>query len=85
MLGKIKYANAVSNLLDILKNKSLTANVSLQEKICAALDFIGSPEAIPTLSEIAESKSFLGIRWYYTVELRHAAQIALESIKRKQK
>ena len=34
---------------------------ALQEKICIVLGTIGSPEALPTLTEIAESKSFLGI------------------------
>jgi len=75
-------------LLNMLKKPPKLTPIeqtALQEKICAALEYIGSPEAIPTLSEIAESKSFLGIRWYYTVELRHAAKRALESIKRKQK
>lgn len=88
MLGKAKCADAVTTLLNLLKKPPKLTPIeqtSLQEKICAALEFIGSPEAIPTLSEIAESKSFLGIRWYYTVELIHAAKIALESIKRKQK
>jgi HEAT repeat protein len=88
MLGKVKYTKAVTPLLDMLKKPpklTLIDQTALQEKICAALEYIGSPEAIPTLSEIAESKSFLGIRWYYTVELRNAAKRALESIKRKQK
>jgi HEAT repeat protein len=88
MLGKVKCSEAVSDLLKMLKKPPKMTPIeqtALQEKICAALDIIGSPEAIPTLSEIAEAKSFLGIRWYYTVELRHAAQRALESIKRKQK
>ena len=88
MLGKVKCTEAVMPLLNILKKPPKLTPIeqtALQEKICAALEYIGSPEAIPTLSEIAESKSFLGIRWYYTVELRHAAKRALESIKRKQK
>jgi HEAT repeat protein len=83
MLGKIKYAKAVTNLLDILKNKSSIANIPLQEKVCNALGSIGSPEAIPALSELAESKSFLGIR-SYPVEVKYAAKRALASIKRKQ-
>jgi HEAT repeat protein len=76
----------VTNLLDILENKSLPVKdeyVSLQEKICNTLGAIGSPEAIPTLSEIAESKSFLGIR-SCPVEVKYAAKRALASIKRKQ-
>lgn len=88
MLGKARCSEAVTPLLNLLKKPPKLTPIeqtALQEKICAALEYIGSPEAIPTLSEIAESKSFLGIRWYYTVELRNAAKRALESIKRKQK
>jgi HEAT repeat protein len=88
MLGKVKCTEAVTPLLNMLKKPpklTLIDQTALQEKICTALEYIGSPEAIPALSEIVESKSFLGIRWYYTVELRQAAQRALESIKRKQK
>jgi HEAT repeat protein len=81
-LGKIKYTKAASNLLDILKNKSLMANIALQEKVCNALGAIGSSDAMPALSEIAESKSFLGIR-SYPVEIKYAAKRALASIKRK--
>jgi HEAT repeat protein len=76
----------VTILLDMLKNKSLIAKdeqISMQEKICTALGTIGSPEAIKTLSEIAESKSFLGIR-SYPEEVKHAAKRALANIKRKQ-
>jgi HEAT repeat protein len=86
MLGKIRCTEAVPNLLDMLKNKSLIAKdeqISLQEKICSALGAIGSPEAIKTLSEIAESKSFLSIR-SYPEEVKHAANSALADIKRKQ-
>jgi HEAT repeat protein len=86
LLGKIRYAEAVTILLDMLKNKSLIAKdeqISMQEKICTALGTIGSPEAIKTLSEIAESKSFLGIR-SYPEEVKHAAKLALANIKRKQ-
>jgi len=82
MLGKAKYTKAVPNLLDILKNKS-SQSTSLQEKICNALGAIGSRDAIPALSEIAESKSFLGIR-PYPVEVKYAAKRALASISRKQ-
>lgn len=88
MLGKVRCSEAVTPLLNLLKKPPKLTPIeqtTLQEKICAALEYIGSPEAIPTLSEIAESKSFLGIRWYYTVEFRNAAKRALESIKRKQK
>ena len=70
----------------MLKNKPLIANdeqISLQEQICNALGAIGSPEAINTLSEIAESKSILGIG-SYTKEVKAAAERALANIKRKQ-
>jgi HEAT repeat protein len=84
-LGKIKYTEAVSGLVDALKSKSAMdkdALISLQEKICTALGMIGSPEAIKALSEIAEAKSFLGIG-SYSKEVKYAAEMALASIKRK--
>ena len=86
MLGKIRCTEAVTDLLDMLKNKSSMAKdeqISLQEKICNALGAIGSSEAIKTLSEIAESKSFLGIG-SYPEEVKYAAKRALANIKRKQ-
>jgi len=86
-LGNAKCAEAVPNLLDLLKKRSLIASQSqndLQEKICISLGLIGSPEAIPALSEIAESKSFLRIR-VYTEKVKHAADRALKSIKIRQK
>jgi HEAT repeat protein len=86
MLGKIRCTEAVHSLLDMLKNKSLIAKdeqISLQEKICNALGIIGSSEAIKTLSEIAESKSILGIG-SYPKEVKSAAERALANIKRKQ-
>jgi HEAT repeat protein len=86
-LGNAKCAEAVPNLLDLLKKRSLIASQSqndLQEKICIALGLIGSPEAIPALSEIAESKSFFRIRTY-PEKVKQAADRALESIRRKQK
>jgi HEAT repeat protein len=85
-LGKIRCTEAVTNLLDIFKNKSSLSKdeqISLQQKTCNALGAIGSPEAIKPLSEIAESKSFLGLR-SYPVEVQYAAKRALASIKRKQ-
>ena len=87
MLGRIKCTEAVDDLLDMLKTKTSMAKeeqISLQEKICNALGAIGSPnESIKTLSEIAESKSFLGIR-SYPEEVKYAAEKALEEIRRKQ-
>jgi HEAT repeat protein len=86
-LGNAKCAEAVPNLLDMLKKRSLLASqlqIDLQEKICIALGLIGSPEAISALSEIAESKSFLRIR-AYPEKVKHAAGRALKSIKIRQK
>ena len=86
MLGKIKCTEAVNTLIDLLKNKTAMSKdeqTSLQEKVCDALAAIGSSEAIPALTEITESKSFLGIGSYPT-EVKHAAEKALASIKRKQ-
>ncbi len=87
MLGKLRFTNAVINLIDILKNKTLTSkddHLTLQVKVCDALGAIGSPDAIPLLMEISESKSFLGIGSYPT-EVKYAAKRALASIERKQK
>ena len=85
-LGKIRCAEAVPRLLDMFKSKSSLSKeeqISLQQKICNALGAIGSPDAIKPLSEIAESKSFLGL-WSYPEEVTYAAKRALTSIKRKQ-
>jgi HEAT repeat protein len=84
-LGKIKCVEAVTDLLYMLKSKSTMAKdaqISLQDKICNALEAIGSPEAIPALSEIADSKSFLGIQSSYPKEITHAAKRALVYIKK---
>jgi HEAT repeat protein len=84
-LGKIRCAEAVPDLLDMLKSKSSmekAKQISFQEIICNALGAIGSTEAIPALTEIAESKSFLGISSYPT-EVKYAAKRALTSIQRK--
>jgi len=86
MLGKIRCTEAVPHLLDMLRSKSLIAKdeqISLQEIICNALGTIGSLEAIKTLSEIAESKSILGIG-SYPKEVKSAANRAVANIKRKQ-
>jgi HEAT repeat protein len=86
MLGKVRCTEAVNDLLDMFKTKTSLAKgeqISLQEKICNALGAIGSPGAIKTLSEVAESKSFLGIQ-SYPEEVKNAAKRALEEIKRKQ-
>jgi len=61
MLGKIRCTEAVPNLLDMLKNKSLIAKdeqISLQEKICSALGAIGSPEAIKLFQKLPNQNLF---------------------------
>lgn len=85
LLGKIKSSEAVSPLLDMLKNKSSASKneqLTLQEKICDALGAIGSAKAISALSEIVDSKSFLGLSSYPS-EVKYAAKRALTSIQRK--
>jgi HEAT repeat protein len=86
MLGKIKCTEAVTDLQFMLKSKYSTMakndQISLQEEICNALGSIGSTEAIKILSEIAESKSILGIG-SYSKEVKYAAERALTYIKRR--
>ncbi len=86
MLGKIRSVEAVPELMMMLKDKSSMSKenqISLQENICNALGAIGSTKAIPLLSEITDSKSFLGIS-SYPIEVKYAAKRALASIQRKQ-
>ncbi len=85
-LGNAKCVDAVPELLNMLKTRSAIApslRADLEEKICIALGAIGSPEAIPVLSEIAESKSFLRIGTY-PQKVKIAAGMALISIRKKQ-
>jgi len=85
VLGRIKCTEAVSDLQDMIKTKTSMPKdeqIVFHEKICSALGSIGSPEAIKVLSEIAESKSILGIG-SYPKEVKYAAQRALASIKRR--
>ncbi len=85
-LGNAKCVDAVPELLNMLKTRSAIApslRADLEEKICIALGAIGSPEAIPALSEIAESKSFLRIGTY-PQKVKIAAGMALISIRKKQ-
>jgi HEAT repeat protein len=84
-LGQSKVAEAVSPLLAILKERPLmtsSARINLEEKICIALGAIGSPDAIPFLSEIAETKSFLSLR-SYPEKVKGAAARALVTLRRK--
>ena len=85
-LGSAKAADSVPDLLNILTTRPLVATATrslLEEGICTALGAIGSADAIPVLSEIAESNSFFRIR-SYPDKLRAAAARALESIRKKQ-
>jgi HEAT repeat protein len=54
----------------------------MEEKICTALGLIGSPDAIPLLVKIVESKSFLGIS-RYPEKVKVAAGKALASLKKR--
>jgi HEAT repeat protein len=85
-LGNAKCVDAVPDLLNMLKTRSAIApslRADLEEKICIALGAIGSPEAMPALSEIAESKYFLRIGTY-PKKVKIAAGMALVSIRKKQ-
>ena len=85
-LGNAKAADIVPDLLDILTTRpfvTTAARTLMEEKICIALGAIGSPEAIPDLSEIAEPKSFFRIS-SYPKKVKAAAARVLESIRKKQ-
>ena len=85
-IGNAKAADIVPDLLDILTTRPFVTTAArslMEEKICVALGVIGSPEAIPDLSEIAESKSFFRIR-SYPEKVKAAAARALASIRKKQ-
>ena len=85
-LGNAKAADIVPDLLDILTIRpfvTTAARTIMEEKICVALSVIGSPKAIPDLSEIVESKSFFRIR-SYSEKVKAAAARALASIRKKQ-
>jgi HEPN domain-containing protein len=84
LLGKIKYAESIPQLLEMLSKKSSISReeqITMQEKICNALGAIGSSEAEPALTEIADSKSFLGMGGY-PEEVKVAARRALKLIKK---
>jgi len=81
LAGK-KCTDAITGLIDLfeagsIKDKSLRTDV--EEKICNVLGSLGSPEAIPFLSRIAESKSFLGLS-RYSEKVKIAAGKALAAI-----
>ncbi|MBU2621014.1 MAG: HEAT repeat domain-containing protein [Proteobacteria bacterium] len=84
-LGNAKAADIVPDLLNILITRpfvTTAARIQMEEKICVALGDIGSPEAIPALSEISESKSFFRVS-SYPENVKTAAARALESIRKK--
>jgi HEAT repeat protein len=84
-LGNAKAADSVHDLLNILTTRPLvntTSRMLIEETICVALGAIGSPEAIPVLSEIAETKSFFRLR-SYPKKIKAEAAKALASIKNK--
>jgi len=86
-LGNAKAADIVPDLLKILITRpfvTTAARTQMEEKICVALGAIGSPEAIPDLSEIAEPKSFFRIS-SYPENVKAAAANALKFIRKKQK
>ena len=83
MLGRLKWADAVVPLLDLLKDRPFipsSSRTDLEAEICVALGRIGAPGAIRTLSEIRESKSFLGVQPYHE-RVIIAASRALASIR----
>ena len=85
ILGQSRASDAVLPLLELLKERPLIASAArqnLEEKICTALGAIGSPDAIPVLSEIAETKSFLGLR-SYPDKVKAAAARSLVVLRRK--
>lgn len=85
VLGNAKCTEAAATLIGFfetspISNKSLRAD--MEEKICIALGLIGSPDAIPLLVKIVESKSFLGIS-RYPEKVKVAAGKALASLKKR--
>lgn len=83
-LGNAKCMDAVPDLLNMLKNfpfEGSTVRADLEERICIALGAIGSPEAVPALSEIAGTKYFFRIR-SYPDKVKNAASRAVASIRK---
>jgi HEAT repeat protein/CRP-like cAMP-binding protein len=82
MLGAMESSAAVPHLLQLLEARTLIGTRSrseLEEKICAALGRIGSPEALPVLQAIAEKKGLVPLRTY-AAAVRQAAREALNAI-----
>jgi HEAT repeat protein len=59
------------------------SRADLEEKICAALGHIGTPEAIPVLSKVIRSGGFFSVR-SYPEKVINAAGKALAAIKMRQ-
>ena len=81
MLGGVRYAGAVPSLVEMLRTRPLIApatRIDLEERICTALGKIGSPEAVPILTEISKPKGFF-TRNAYPDKVRNAASLALAS------
>jgi hypothetical protein len=80
-LGKIRYKEAATVLMEMLKARPLlatTARKDLEEVICIALGKIGTPEAAALLTEISKQKFYsIGS---YPERVRKAAARALMSI-----
>jgi hypothetical protein len=85
-LGNAKCVDAVPELLSMLKKQRLVApslRADREERICASLGSIGSPEALPALSKIAKSVFFFRIH-PHAAKVKIAAGIAVASIRKKQ-
>jgi HEAT repeat protein len=86
MLGVLHFAGAVEPLGKELSDRPLRESPSradLEEKICAALGHIGTPEAIPVLSKVIRSGGFFSVR-SYPEKVINAAGKALAAIKMRQ-
>jgi HEAT repeat protein len=84
-LSVIKAREAVPLFVEMLQAKpsgSSSLRADLEEKICNALGNIGVREALPALTEIADSKGFFGVR-SYSEKVKLAAGKAVASITRR--
>ncbi len=82
MLGELRRREAVPALVNLLEKKSLMNSgekVQLQKKACSALAKIGSPLAIPVLSEIARGGKLTRMRPYHP-SVREAARRSLHQL-----
>jgi hypothetical protein len=76
-------AQAAASLAGIIDRLPAEGQADLEEKICIALGKIGSPDAVPALTELSRAKGFLSAR-SYPEKVKHAANRALASIRGKQ-